>query len=376
MNIAHIRYYDSNQVNGVSYSACVIGEAQAKLGHNVYFYNIDTHENRYQISTGITVHNFSPNSLSLYLPKKFNFYLSKKMKQFLSLNKDNIDIFHLHSSFGPFNCMIAKILHKYRMKYIITPNGGYIKNVFQNNKLQKSLYYHFVDKKFLMNASGIICVTQKEIQDIRRLGYKGRICVIPNPVKNELYTQRSKNNNLRHSIVFLGRWDINHKGLDRLFELFKKIEHIDTSITLELYGGGGSRCEIEKIIQKLGIKNLNIHNPVYNNEKLDILKNASLYIQTSRWEVFGISIAEAMAIGVPVAISNDCYLSEYIEKEECGIVIQKYDTNTAQKIINIIKDSKRNVKLGENGKKYAVNNFQEMSVASNVVSFYQEILNN
>ncbi len=70
------------------------------------------------------------------------------------------------------------------------------------------------------------------------------------------------------------------------------------------------------------------------------MKNADVFVLSSRWEGFGLVLVEAMACGTPV-VSTDCPSgpAEILEREEWGRLVSPGDVkDMARAIQNTLKD--------------------------------------
>jgi glycosyltransferase involved in cell wall biosynthesis len=364
VRIAHIGRFSRDKVDGVSTAVYTLAEAQARAGHQVFFYALGPEDRSAIDPAGIQIKEFRRSRNPFYVPAG----LVRALKPAV----DGIDIFHLHSVFVPANYAMARNLLGSAQPYVITPHGGYDRQVFRRGRLKKRIYFALFERHCVYGAVGIVCVTKPECKDIRRLGFDGSIVIIPNAVRARSYIDIQRIP--RNQLMYMGRNDIENKGLDRLLRLFSRVESLDNSISLEFYSGEQNRNAVQEIIEQMGIKNAHLNEPVFGAQKLHSFAHASAYIQTSRWEVFGISIAEAMMSGVPVAVSRECYLSSVVEQTGCGMVIERYDEATAKALIKIVEDSELNAAMGLMGKAYAVENFDADEVAHKTVDFYQTLL--
>ncbi len=364
MNIAHIGRFSENDVDGISVSGYSLALAQKRLGHKVFFYGIGDKDDFRTDSTGLVLRYFRRGLSQFHIPAG--------LKRVVRESTDGIDIFHMHSVFIPSNFTLSNILIKYGKKYVVTPHGGYDPNVLKRGRVKKGIYFKIFEQRYLRNSQGIICVSEQEMRDVRRLRYDAIITYIPNIVNTSIYSNTTRKPD--RSLVYLGRWDLRQKGLDRLLVLFARIEELDSSISLHLFGRGSDLIALVELANKLRIKNVSFNNPIYDEQKLSVLSRASVYIQTSRWEVFGMSVAEAMACGIPVAISRESYLSRVVERVGCGLVIDHYDESTAMALIRLVDDVEMNTMIGLKGKSYSVENFSAGIVAPKVIEFYKSIL--
>lgn len=150
--------------------------------------------------------------------------------------------------------------------------------------------------------------------------------VYPNPVS------LNRNNNIinkevrKKSILFAGRLVIEHKGLDFLAEILKKINFEKNNWRCTIVGDGPDRIWLENQLEDLIASDYvefigNTDNMPYYYQKADVL------LQTSRFEGFGMTITEAMSFGVPTVAFENLGPNEIIRDGKDGYLIPKYDTD-------------------------------------------------
>jgi glycosyltransferase involved in cell wall biosynthesis len=105
-----------------------------------------------------------------------------------------------------------------------------------------------------------------------------------------------------------------------------------------------------------------------------VLTNASLYIQTSRWEVFGISIAEAMYLGVPCAIADTLNLAQVFRQHDLGLVLPPDPKRAATDLLEVLNHPARLYQWSERARTFAQVHFHPYTVASEYLNLYEEIL--
>jgi glycosyltransferase involved in cell wall biosynthesis len=93
-----------------------------------------------------------------------------------------------------------------------------------------------------------------------------------------------------------------------LLEAFKELKNED--ITLDIYGKGPLQEEMQQLIDTYGLK-VNLKGQVNDIEKQ--LGQYDLFVMSSLYEGFSLSVLEAMAMGMPTLLSD---ISSF--KEQCG----------------------------------------------------------
>jgi glycosyltransferase involved in cell wall biosynthesis len=178
-------------------------------------------------------------------------------------------------------------------------------------------------------ASGLIAVSEGVKQDMCRLGgfADSQVRRIYNPVAigvsphRELKTVRQKvwGVGFDQHILSIGRLDVqkDYATLIRAFSLLPSA----LNAKLIILGEGELRCELELLIQQLGLRS-RVVMPGFVADVYTWLRTSDLFVLSSRWEGFGNVIVEALECGVPV-VSTNCQSgpAEILENGRIGRLV-------------------------------------------------------
>lgn len=130
----------------------------------------------------------------------------------------------------------------------------------------------------------------------------GSMCIIPNPLgKDYLHLQKAEKRDLR--IVHVGRLD-GQKNQKMLLHACREVFEKYPEYTLEIYGEGKLKTELERIRNELGLQDKVFFCGNVPNLR-DRIHNASVFVLSSDYEGMPNSLMEAMAMGIPV-VATDC----------------------------------------------------------------------
>lgn len=329
MRIAHVGRFKKDSTNGVFQCIYNIAVNEAKIGHTVFVYTFDSVAKvELEIIEGVNIVRFP--SLDIPGLKRFKgFFVPRELKKRLLKNTDKIDILHLHSVYTPYNTIISGIAKKSGINYVLTPHGGYSTNCSNRSmttKLKKYVYDVLFEKKMIENAAMIHCVSQREKDD--SVINHSNIIVVNNGVNiPKKRNNCSKNETI--NILFLGRIDIVHKGLDILLEgfwLYKK-KRPDTRIRIIIAGpsmGNDEKILKDYVVEKNLESNVEFMGKVLREKKDELFEQkANLFVHTSRWEGLPISVLEALSYGLPVLISKETNIGKYVREYNAGWVLEE-----------------------------------------------------
>lgn len=143
--------------------------------------------------------------------------------------------------------------------------------------------------------------------------------------------------------------------------------------------GTGNREEIEEclfLVHELNLKNkITIHGKLSHKDTLEVLNNASVYLQPSWVEGFGNAVLEAQALKKIVIATNSGGLSENIENYKTGFLVPHNDPKVvAQKIIEVLNlPQKTLLQISERAHQRVQEQFSIQKQKEAFVSFYNEV---
>jgi GalNAc-alpha-(1->4)-GalNAc-alpha-(1->3)-diNAcBac-PP-undecaprenol alpha-1,4-N-acetyl-D-galactosaminyltransferase len=132
-----------------------------------------------------------------------------------------------------------------------------------------------------------------------------RIFVMPNPVILPPIETTESNRSLAgdRSLIAVGRLTY-QKGFELLLQAFARLKDDYPEWMLTILGEGELRPDLESLAQSLGLAN-RLHLPGRVKNPHELLRQADIFVMSSRFEGFPNALCEAMVCGLPV-ISADC----------------------------------------------------------------------
>ena len=266
------------------------------------------------------------------------YYFSLEMLR--ELRKVKSDIVHGHA-YHAFPLFFSRYTQK--EKFVVTPHYHGVGHSLIRNFLIK--LYKPIGKKALEDADKVICVSSYE-KNLLLNDFKieeKKVVVIPNGINKEEFKNSGKRERKRKKILYVGRIR-KLKGIDYLIKALPKL---DDDILLEIVGKGTHKKELVKRVKKLGLKNRVIFQRNLSRKKL--LKrytDADLFVLLSKYEAFGISVAEALASKTPCIVANSSALQEWVDNENCFGVKYPINVNELANLIDeVIGKEVKGVKL-------------------------------
>lgn len=129
------------------------------------------------------------------------------------------------------------------------------------------------------------------------------------------------------------------KGYDIALKACKILKDRGINFKWYILGKGPLKNEIENTIKELGLEENFILLGVTSNP-YGYIKNSDIYIQTSRFEGFGLAIAEARILNVPIVTTEfDAVYNQMVQRKN-GIVTKMDGESVAEGILELIENPK------------------------------------
>jgi glycosyltransferase involved in cell wall biosynthesis len=259
--------------------------------------------------------------LRIFEVQKFRFFLDESMNDSVSMMPRDT-IFHLHSVFVPELYALSRRLKKQKLKWVIAPHGGYAPGSLRKNSIAKLAYMAFFEKRLIHQASAMHAIgLYGEADQFNNQAYKSKIGLVPNgqnlPKRFKQWSQSPG----QLALVFCGRLARAQKGLDLLLSGLQIAVVNGVDARLELIGDGPDRAALEFMVRELNlIDRVVFHGAQVKTEKEDLLMRADLFVHTTRWDVVPTAVLEAAGHALPVLISPQTNLADYIEAAGAGYV--------------------------------------------------------
>jgi glycosyltransferase involved in cell wall biosynthesis len=216
-----------------------------------------------------------------------------------------VEIVHLHSVFTPPNAMLAR---KLRVPYVLSPHGGYAPASLARSRGRKAVYTWLVERRLVRGAALRVALTDSEAGDLLAFGDLPTV-VIPNGVSpaprgidSSAFRAELGLDPAARLLLFVGRLDIVHKGLDVLARAVAAAPGWHAVLVGSDARGGGDR--LRSMARELGVDaRLTITGPRRGKALHQAFAAADCFALTSRWEGLPLSLLEALAHGLPAVVS-------------------------------------------------------------------------
>lgn len=228
-------------------------------------------------------------------------------------------------------------------------------------------------KKVFDKYDSLVVLSNKQMDVWKQ--YHGNIKVIPNflPQIEDKITDFSQK-----VVVSVGRMDAgDQKGFFRLIDIWKVVKE-DKNLDdwkLHIIGGGALKLEIEAKVKALNLQDSVFVKP-FSERIADEYMQASIYAMTSKFEGFGMVLAESASYGLPgVAFDINAGPSDIISNGESGFLVEDNDLEAyAEKLKCLMRDETLRQKFGLKSKEIVSAKFSKEAVIGLWRKLFDELL--
>lgn len=291
-------------------------------------------------------------------------------------NKPDIVVFQ--SFYNPEFIKISKELKKRNIPYTIVPRCSLTVQAQNKKAIKKHAGNIFGFNKFVKDAKFIHFLTENEYLESRKKFKFNNYVIIGNGTEIPFECYRSKNRDI-FKVVYIGRYDIYHKGLDILLECVKKGQSFfrENNIEFDLYGRDSANGlkYINNFVKKEKLNDLvKINDPIFGTEKEKALLDSDVFIHTSRLEGHPTSVIEAISYGIPVVVTPGTNVSEDVKKSDLGFTCELNGESVFKGIQTAFEHKNDFEKITNNEREYAKKHFDWNEIADNIINRYSEAL--
>lgn len=356
----------ADEAKGPSYSVRRLYEEMNNQGHQVILVDAD-----YQANVAVPF--FSKSFAPGFGPAKLG--RSPEMAKYLQQQAaaGEIKLLHNHGLWMMPNVYPGWVARKYDIPLITSPRGVFAKAAWESGSKIKQLFWPLLQRPALVPTVCFHATAESEYLDIRRMGYTQPVAIIPNGI--DLPEGFQKQSGEFKTLLFLGRI---HpiKGLVMLLEAWSALEQNFPEWQLKIVGPDnvGHLRELQDLQHKLNLQRVIFADAVYESQKWQEYHNADLFVLPSYSENFAMSVAEALACGVPAVVSKGAPWQE-LETYHAGAWVNIDSSSFANSLKHMMqKSSIELVEMGQNGRKLMQDKYSWVMVATMMAELYSWVL--
>ena len=365
LNIVYI-ITRSDVLGGASVHLLDLAKGMVNLGHKVHIL---------VGGTGIFTEELKRNNI--------NFSSLKYLKREIALTHDVLgfweikkhlkqlkpDIVHCHSSkAGLLGRLVAKSLG---LPVVFTAHGWSFTEGISSRK--QNVYAKI--EKFLINFSDHI-ITVSEFDRIYGfnfgVGSPDKVTTVHNGIP--IQDSKTKENNVvgkTCKIIMVARFD-DQKDQITLIQALGLLK--DKNWVMEFIGSGPTLECCKQEANKLGLKNKIKFLGQQRNVK-DFLDNSDIFVLSTNYEGFPLTILEAMRAKLPVIATNVGGNNESVMGEKTGFLTKKNDAQDLSRALSILIDDRNlAIEMGERGYERFITEFTHDLMLKKILKIYTEVV--
>jgi len=306
------------------------------------------------------------------LPFASRLGVSASMKQALTDAAASVDVIHTNSIWMMPNIYPAAAVRGTECRMVISPRGTLSAWALRRSRFRKALIWRFGQKAALEAADCIHATSQEELEQARQCGLRQPVAVIPNGVTCPASVQRVRASESERVLLYLARIHPK-KGIDLLLRSWKSISEAFPDWVLKVAGpcDHAYARQMMAMAESMGLSRVDFTGEVVGQQKQELFESADLYVLPTHSENFGISVAEALAHGVPAIVTHGAPWSGLVD-QRAGWWIMR-DEATLHEVLTEAMECSDSVRseMGQNGRRWMQREFDWNVIGARMANVYR-----
>jgi len=360
MNIMHVVPHLDQEAAGPTQSVMRLCESLAALGHDVNIHTMAA--GRSPEGARIHVHP------EWRLPPRFGF--SPALLPILRREAQKAAILHNHSLWS-FPNMAAGLASCSRTILVTSPRGTLAPAARARSRWRKRVFGP-LQWPAIKRAACLHATSQMELQDIREMGLRHPVILLPNGIDIPSSTPKLTPADGKRRLLFLGRL---HpiKGLELLLDAWAALQHSHAEWELVIVGRGAPDyiASLKRRAAALQLARCEFLDPVYAEAKDAMFRASELFVLPTQTENFGMAVAEAQARAIPVVTTKGAPWKGLESNDSGWWIERKLESLVACLSLAMRKSPAELAAMGQNGREWMRRDFEWDAIARSMVDAYQ-----
>jgi glycosyltransferase involved in cell wall biosynthesis len=309
-----------------------------------------------------------------------SYLTSRAMTAALDAHLRSADVVHIHCLYRFHTLASRRLCDRLGVPYVLSPHGALGDYQRGRHRLRKLLYHRLVEDRNIKHASVLQYTSEVEKAEVESCGFGVPGVVVASgldvaelrlPTDKSLLPTAVRDGD-GPFVAFVGRLAAK-KGIPRLISALAIIRESVPDARLVIAGpdDNGLETDFRALARRLGIADGVIFvGPVYGREKVALYQHARVFGLPSDDENFGMVVAEAMAAGTPVVISDRVALHGLVAERSAGSVVGTDPAEVAGGLLPYLQDPRLARERGLNAAAAASEQFSWETVAARFEELY------
>lgn len=270
---------------------------------------------------------------------------------------ETTDVLHLHEFRTLENALLAPLAHRLGVRMVLSPHGTLAHSTGRSGL--KALWDRWLSPQVGYRIGDVVALTDAEREDAQALwaGFWRRerptqFHTIPNGVDSETFANLPDPAPLRarlgirdgeRVVLYMGRLHP-RKGADKLAQAFLRANIPHAKLVI-----AGADDGLGAELARLGDERVVLAGFLEGDERLQALAMAHVFALPAMGEGMSLAVLEALAAGVPVLISPECYLPD-VATAGAGVICPPTADALANALPHFFVDANAHARMGDNAR--------------------------
>lgn len=296
----------------------------------------------------------------------FVLMMTPTLRKWLRQNLRGFDIVHVHGGRHLFDVTVAAAARRAGVPYVVQPHGM----ILPSRRTSVRVVDRLAVRSMLAGADVLLSLTDAETEALTRLRVGNRVA----SVRNGLEPRPASRTRRTNEVLFLARLHP-RKRVMVFAEMARLLHETASELVFRVVGpDDGDLAALRDFISSNPSVPLTYDGALAPGTAPDRLAEAAVYVLPSTGEVFPMTVLEALSVGTPTIITNDCGIAEELSAHNAVLISDGTPEDLAQKVRNVVDDRTVAARLSIDGHQAITELYDIDVVAANLVLQYETMI--
>ncbi len=300
--------------------------------------------------------------------RKFSLVSSEELIVWAEGNIGKFDAVHIHYARELMANNLVEIAINKKVPVFLQTHG-----MLNNTKFPRNIIDKITTTNVLNNVNGVFVLQEVERNVIKGINSNSYTITLPNGLNTVNNMARWDHENLdKKVILFVARLHPRKRVLD-FIEMAKILSKVDNTITFKIIGPDSG--DLERAIKR--VNEYKLQEQVTFEGAFDrslIYKeyaNSSVYVLPAINEPFGMTILEALQVGIPTIATESIQIKSILQDSNSVIISKQNPESLAESVLYILNNVDVAKKLSENGQNLILNELNINKIVDILINSYE-----